>query len=286
MTAWISIIIAAILSTIGSAAQGNELHRVDLMSNGRSDRVTFEFDHRTDYKFSSPEPNVIEVVFDDVDFAPDFTLPSLPSSLALIAGLRPQKNDKDKLVVTIHVQREASPSGLTLTVNPWTYAMDLTPKSGKNNEARPQYIPGDRPYPTKLSQTVPDLEESSGGVRLSSFALISFMILAYIIGVLSVFAAGYGMERIQRHFRSAPAHSPVSVPTVDTLNTEIQRDLARLKRIAEWEQGDASDAARRITEERERLILKLMKEGRSLDAIAEVLEMTPAQVRNFLDRQS
>ena len=282
MTASVRIITVLIYCCWGSSVFANALHRVNLMSDGQSDRVTFEFDQRTGYKMSTPSENVVEIAFDNVDFSPEFSLPTVPSDLVIITGVSPQRTEKGKLVVTILLQRQAEPSGITLSATPWTYAMDLSPKSVKHGEFKAPYIPGDRPVPTKYTYLNANQSKSAGGLRMSYLALLMIMLLSYLIGVVSVFVAEHRKHRLNRPV-ATPAKTAVSLSTLEAVRLGLERDLARLKQIVELEQVQTKEESEQIAQERAKLILKLMQEGCELDLIAKTLEMSPQEVRELLN---
>lgn len=285
MTVFARITLRLLLCASADSALANSLHRLDLMTDGRSDRVVFEFDHRATYKMSSPAADVVEIAFSDVELSSEFLLPDMPSGLNVIQHMTPRKDEKGKLVVTIHLQREAEPTGITLSATPWKYAMDLSPKITDGEQAKPRYIPGDRPFHTKYTQKDPESPDSLRGVRLSRLSLIILLIFAFAAGVLSIFGLGHALQRPRRRVGSIPKVNQPTSSSRDTFHFELERDLSRLKRTVEREHSEPWSALS-LMEERQKLILKLMQEGQDLNAIARALDMSPDQIRKILDNQS
>lgn len=285
MTTSARITLRLLLCASAASAAANTLHRLDLMTDGRSDRVIFEFDHRATYKMSSPAADVVEIAFNDAELSPEFALPDLPSGLSVIQHMTPHEDEKGKLVVTIHLQREAEPTGITLSATPWKYAMDLSPKMTDGKQAKPRYIPGDQPFRTKYTQKDPESVNSTHGIRLSRLSLIVLMMLAFAAGVISVFGLGHALQRPRRRGGSIPKGNPPASSSRNALHLELEHDLSRLKRTVEREHSEPWSALS-LMEERQKLIIKLMQEGQDLNAIARALDMSPDQIRKFLDNQS
>ena len=280
----ISHIILVFLLLVPAASFANRLYRAYSIPYGRSDRVILEFDHRAEYKMTNRGGDMIEMTFDDAELSPDFRLGEPPEQLAIVKSISPHNNGAGQLVLTIELQRQAEPTGITLTTNPWRYAVDLAPKVMNGEQAKPPYIPGDRPFQTKYSHADSLDKRPVPGVRMSRTTFIFMMLLLFIAGAMSVIGTGYGLQLLRKRLRIAPdPQRPTDSPR-EMLHLELERDLARLKRTVEWESTEMSEGARQLHDEREQLILKMLKEGRQLDAIAEALSMTPDQIRRILDR--
>ena len=278
------IALASVLILPAVPARANSLHRMDMLTDGHSDRVTFEFDQRAEYKLSSPNVNLLEIAFKDVDLAPEFAPPDPPAGLKVIDRMSSRKDEKGKLVVTIHLLREAEPTGVTLNATPWKYAMDLSPKLPNGKQANPEYIPGDLPIRTKYADTDPALTEPTHGVHMTRLSFMLMMLLSFAAGMITIIASVYGLQHFRRRLRAVPHKSEMSSSPQSALSLELKCDLARLKRTVNRESAELSDHALSLMADREKLILKLMQQGQTLDAIALALDMSPDQVRSILDR--
>ena len=273
-----------LLLLVPAAVFANRLHRAYSIPYGRSDRVILEFDHRAEYQMTSRAGDVIEITFEDAELSSDFRLGELPDQLAIVKSINPHSNEVGQLVLTIELQQQAEPTGITLNLNPWRYAVDLAPKMMNGDPAKPPYIPGDRPIRTKYSQADTLDEGPVPDIRMSRSAFIFMMLLVFLVGAMSVFSTGYGLQLWRKRFRSVPEPQRPTDSPREMLHLELERDLAKLKRNVEWESTEISEGTRQLHDEREQLILRMLKEGRQLDAIAEALSMTPDQIRRILDR--
>jgi hypothetical protein len=151
---WITVLALALMSHCGLA---NTLLQVRIGPHRNFDRIVFEFESEVASRIEIRADQTIEVRFDGVSASPTFALPPLPRGLSTIMSLKAFREGNNSLVFEIPVTKEASPSKLTLPGRPWRLAIDIAARTTQTesepvNESKPDYIPGDRPIPTKMAE--------------------------------------------------------------------------------------------------------------------------------------
>jgi hypothetical protein len=150
------------------AGSSNTLLDVRVGPHKHFDRVVFEFANEAVGRVTVKSPQKIEVRFPQVAALPNFSLPTLPRGLAVLKGIDAFRENETDLVFEITLARDAVPSELSLTGKPWRLAVDLSPRVTETPSAKPEYIPGDLPIPTRFAETPPEITDTLDPARVHS----------------------------------------------------------------------------------------------------------------------
>lgn len=140
------------LSAATQPAAANTLIDLRVGPHKRFDRVVFEFQAEAQGRVSVLSERKIEVRFTGAKAREGFKLPTLPRGLSVIEKIDAFREGEADLVFEIVLAREATPSELPLAGATWRLAVDLAPRMSEKQDAKPDYVPGDRPIPTKFAE--------------------------------------------------------------------------------------------------------------------------------------
>jgi hypothetical protein len=161
------------LALQAAAGQSNVLLDVRVGPHKHFDRVVFEFSSQATGRVSVKSPQKIEVRFPQAEARSNFTLPPLPRGLTVLKGIDAFRENETDLVFEITLARDAVPSELSLSGKPWRLAVDLAPRVTETPTAKPEYIPGDLPIPTRFGDNTPEITDTLDPIRVHS-------VLAYL----------------------------------------------------------------------------------------------------------
>ena len=271
------VLAAALIFTSNSSVSANMLRCAQIDPQGRFDRVLLELDYPVDRLIRVMPDQQIEILLNDTKLSPVFNVPEVPHNLALIQGLSAYADGDSQVVIRLQLRQDARPSEQLLSERPCRLAIDLTPQMIESVSPQPEWIPGDRPIPTKFA-------EAPGRIYLSGPILTSILVIAFLIGAAVMAFLISFLDRlggIQKHSEIS-SESDLASPLDRT--SELSSDLEHLKELIAGEKMQISGVPSPAAEERTRLILKLLREGREISAIAKALELTPDQVKEILNR--
>ena len=268
-----------------ACAHANELRCAQLDPLGRSDRIILELDRAVDRLIRIMPDQRVEILLEDTRLSPIFDVPDVPDNLTLISAMTAYAQGDSQVVILLQLRRDAEPSEQVLSERPCRIAVDLAPKATTRDAREPEWIPGDRPIPTKYAEIHPEGSDPND-VRLSKTTLSSVLVIAFLMGAAAMAFLVSLLDRIGDAGQRARADTNPQLNLSLGLPEELSHDLDRLSRIADREQVQNQGAPSPASEERVRLVLKLIREGREISAIAKVLELTPDQVKEILNRHS
>ncbi len=278
------VLIFALASAVSTAlASDNALRRILLGTRDRSDTILLELDRPVKSKMATLPDQYLEIRLEGAELAPAFVPPVITNELSLVRSLVVSQDSNSVLILTIQLTQDAEPSAWTLSTKPWQYIVNLAPKAASGQSTSPQWIPGDRPIRTKYAETKPSLPIPL--VPLSRFSLTALLALAFAAGAAAVFILVKLMDWAERKVEPAPSGGDIQPLATTDVTEELSHDLMRLTRIADREQHQIAESAA-ANAERVQLILQMIREGREISSIAQVLEMTPEQVRDILERHT
>jgi hypothetical protein len=139
-----------VCSLHGSVA-ANDLISVRVGPHKNFDRMVFEFESEAPSYVQFKGEQRLEVLFKNVGTRKEFALPALPKGLVAIRGVDAFRVGDNDIAFEIELVRDVTPSELPLSGTPFRLAVDLAPKAATDATAKPEYIPGDKPIPTRFA---------------------------------------------------------------------------------------------------------------------------------------
>lgn len=132
-------------------AAANTLIDLRVGPHKRFDRVVFEFQAEAAGNVTALGERKFEIRFSGVKAREGFRLPQLPRGLTVVEKIDAFREGDADLVFEISLSRDATPSELPLAGSTWRLAVDFAPQLSDQDGAKPEYVPGDRPIPTKFA---------------------------------------------------------------------------------------------------------------------------------------
>lgn len=174
-----AVVVAAILC-VSMTAWGTELISVRIGPHKNFDRMVFEFDAETPSTVHFKDEQRIEVLFKNVGTIKGFALPVLPNGLVAIRGIDAYRVGSSDIAFEITLSRGVTPSELPLSGSPYRLAVDLAPKVASKADDKPEYIPGDKPIPTRFAEGKNDgkADESSSDDPAKANSILAYYYLS------------------------------------------------------------------------------------------------------------
>jgi len=274
----------ALSVSLPPTTHANTLRRILFGSRDQSDTVLLELDYAAKSRMTALPNQVLEIRLEGTEVPPDFATPSVPADLSVVKSVAITQDGDSSLILQFQLSQEAEPSAWTLSAHPWQYVVNLVPKAVNRRANPPQWIPGDRPIRTKYADS-DMLKKGSPSVLLSRISFSALLAAACMTGAGMMFIVLRILDRAtlkeeQKHGAESPG-----APPARELTDELSEDINHLMRTAHGESNAILESAA-AAEERVRLVLKMMREGREVASIAKALELTPDQVREILERNS
>ena len=271
-----------LLALYAPPALPSVLRSVSLDSQGQADRIVIELDCAGQSHELAVSKDELEIRIRDAVVSSVFTPPAVSPDLLVVKSIVIFQESPDVVVIRARLSRAVEPSQHTLSAEPWRHVIDLTPIATDRGTNTPKWVPGDRPIRTKYAAVPPQDNVKVSLSRTSLLLLITISIAAGVAATVAVLAILHSFKSKLMH---ATVHDEQHVTASSALEHELSEDLDRLSRIADGEHSTATGALA-PPEDRIRLVLKMVREGREIAAICAALELTPAQVKEILERHS
>jgi hypothetical protein len=180
------------------------------------DRVVFEISEPVDCRIESVDPDHLRIHLGHVVVSPRFRVATLPKKTVSVLSAKAFGGGEDPFIVNIRIRGNVKTSLLKLGGSPSRIAVDITPTQAvRPPEEEPDYIPGDRPLPTKFAETIAPPTEIDEA-KIHSILAYYFLAMGDTVQALreaTAYEAATG-EALDLTLEAVPTASPLPAPVV------------------------------------------------------------------------
>ena len=124
------------------------------------DRIVIELSEPVDCRVETIEPEHLRIHLGKLTVSQKFSAAKLPDKMATIKYAHASGGGELPFTLDLRLRESVSASVMKIEGDPSRIAIDFHPQQAAKPAAEePEYIPGDRPFPTKFAETSPPPEE-------------------------------------------------------------------------------------------------------------------------------
>ncbi len=157
---YVFIFLALALGIASATTTAPTIYGIRYGTHTNYDRIVIELSEPVDCRVETIEPEHLRIHLGKLTVSQKFCAAKLPDKMATIKYAHASGGGELPFTLDIHLRESVSASVMKIEGDPSRIAIDFHPKQAvKPAEKEPEYIPGDRPFPTKFAETSLPLEE-------------------------------------------------------------------------------------------------------------------------------
>ncbi len=157
---YVFVFLALGLGIASAAATEPTIYGIRYGTHTNYDRIVIELSEPVDCRIETIEPEHLRIHLGKLTVSQKFSAAKLPDKMATIKYAHASGGGELPFTLDIRLRESVSASVMKIEGDPSRIAIDFHPKqAAKPAEKEPEYIPGDRPFPTKFAETSLPLED-------------------------------------------------------------------------------------------------------------------------------
>ncbi|MBU1707793.1 hypothetical protein KKB28_07760 [bacterium] len=157
---YVFVFLALGLGIASTASAEPTIYGIRYGTHTQYDRLVIELSEPVDCRVETIEPEHLRIHLGKLTVSQKFSAAKLPDKMATITYAHASGGGELPFTIDLRLRESASASVMQIEGDPSRIAIDFHPQqAAKPAEEEPEYIPGDRPFPTKFAETSPPPED-------------------------------------------------------------------------------------------------------------------------------